>query len=302
MARTGIGFVMVLAALAWSLPQPGWAQTTVKYVHTDALGSVVAMTDASGLVVEAVREYEPYGGQLVPAIVDGPGYAGHVQDATTGLTYMQQRYYDPEIPRFLSVDPVTAYDNGDMRHFNRYAYAFNNPYSFKDPDGRCSQFINGLVGGLPCEHQQRNLNPAHVAADQATARDAYMVAIPMVAPVAGVAAVEAGPAAVAGTARAISGARSDTGRAVLCLLLSCKTVDPAKPREASGQIRREPTKDAVDALRRRAEQNDTASKSTREGGAQQGTGGGDRTSGFQGVFRVEGRIDSRRLDRELKGK
>ena len=46
-----------------------------------------------------------------------------------------QRYYDPGIERFLSVDPVTA-DGGDMRHFNRYAYAYNNPYRFTDPDGR----------------------------------------------------------------------------------------------------------------------------------------------------------------------
>jgi hypothetical protein len=49
---------------------------------------------------------------------------------------MQQRYYDPQLGRFLSVDPVTAY-GGDMRHFNRYAYAYNNPYRFTDPDGRC---------------------------------------------------------------------------------------------------------------------------------------------------------------------
>lgn len=50
---------------------------------------------------------------------------------------MQQRYYDPVIGQGLSVDPVTAYDNGDMRFFNRYAYAFDNPYRFDDPDGRC---------------------------------------------------------------------------------------------------------------------------------------------------------------------
>lgn len=41
---------------------------------------------------------------------------------------MQQRYYDPAIGAFLSVDPVTAYGNGDWQFFNRYAYAFNNPY------------------------------------------------------------------------------------------------------------------------------------------------------------------------------
>ncbi|WP_342769020.1 RHS repeat-associated core domain-containing protein [Solilutibacter pythonis] len=39
---------------------------------------------------------------------DRVGYAGHVMDSATGLTYMQQRYYDPMLGRFLSVDPVTA--------------------------------------------------------------------------------------------------------------------------------------------------------------------------------------------------
>src|SRR3546814_11838413 len=48
---------------------------------------------------------------------------------------MQQRYYDPQIGRFLSVDPVSA-DTVTGWNFNRYNYAANNPYKFKDPDGR----------------------------------------------------------------------------------------------------------------------------------------------------------------------
>lgn len=129
-----LGSLLLLVGLLF--PAGVAAQTTVKYVHTDALGSVVAMTDVSGNVVEGRREYEAYGQQLTPALKDGPGYTGHVQDAATGLVYMQQRYYDPMCGCFLSVDPVTAYSNGDMRFFNRYAYAFNNPYRFTDPDGR----------------------------------------------------------------------------------------------------------------------------------------------------------------------
>lgn len=39
--------------------------------------------------------------------------------AATGLAYMQQRYYDPQIVRLLSVDPVMAYDNPSGA-FNRY--------------------------------------------------------------------------------------------------------------------------------------------------------------------------------------
>jgi uncharacterized protein RhaS with RHS repeats len=50
----------------------------------------------------------------------------------------QQRYYDPGIGRFLSVDPVTA-DGNTGGNFNRYKYASNNPYRFTDPDGRQSQ-------------------------------------------------------------------------------------------------------------------------------------------------------------------
>lgn len=46
-----------------------------------------------------------------------------------------QRYYDPAIGRFLSVDPVAA-DTVTGWNFNRYNYAANNPYKFKDPDGR----------------------------------------------------------------------------------------------------------------------------------------------------------------------
>jgi RHS repeat-associated protein len=130
-----------LMALSFAvLSGPLVAQTpeeTVRYIHTDALGSVVAVSDEAGNIVER-REYEPFGAQLTPVLVDGPGYTGHVQDSATGLTYMQQRYYDPQIGRFLSVDPVTAY-GGDPRHFNRYPYAFNNPYRFTDPDGRRSR-------------------------------------------------------------------------------------------------------------------------------------------------------------------
>jgi len=110
---------------------------TVTYIHTDALGTPIAVTDIAGSIVET-SEYSPYGDLLNRPDSDGPGYTGHVQDASTGMTYMQQRYYDQSIGRFLSADPVTAYSSGDMRFFNRYSYAFNNPYTFKDPDGRAT--------------------------------------------------------------------------------------------------------------------------------------------------------------------
>lgn len=80
------------------------------YGHTDGLRSPVAETDVSGTVTARIR-HEPYGavyGSTGTGQIQGPGYTGHVTDLAAGLSYMQQRYYDPTAGRFLSTDPVTA--------------------------------------------------------------------------------------------------------------------------------------------------------------------------------------------------
>jgi len=107
------------------------------YAITDALGSPVATTSSAGAVISRTM-YEPYGGTAQVAGNTNPatiGFTGHVNDASTGLVYMQQRYYDPIGGRFLSVDPVTT-NAGTGGHFNRYVYGENNPYRYRDPDGR----------------------------------------------------------------------------------------------------------------------------------------------------------------------
>lgn len=113
---------------------------TIKFQHTDALGSPIAVTDTAGQVVERT-DYQPYGSPIGKT-VDGIGYTGHAMDGATGLTYMQQRYYDQDLGRFLSVDPVAA-DSVLASNFNRYWYANNNPYRFTDPDGR--QACDGIA-------------------------------------------------------------------------------------------------------------------------------------------------------------
>jgi RHS repeat-associated protein len=137
----------VHAYLAGSLVATRHGDGSVKYQHTDALGSPVAVTNEAGQVIER-NDYEPYGAIIGKPARSGIGYTGHVMDGLTGLTYMQQRYYDQSLGRFLSVDPVTANGNtGAM--FNRYDYAHNNPYKFIDPDGRESAcFSNGYGCGL----------------------------------------------------------------------------------------------------------------------------------------------------------
>ena len=115
-------------------PDGAW---TFLYTHTDHLGSTQAATDQSGAI--AFHEHTGAWGQaLFPAAEnDNQGaFTGHIRDEATGLTYMQARYYDPAIGRFLSIDPVTFLDNGNPGYVNRYAYAFNNPINNFDPDGR----------------------------------------------------------------------------------------------------------------------------------------------------------------------
>jgi RHS repeat-associated protein len=125
-----LGFVALMLML---FAGNALAAETVTYFHTDGLGTPVMESDSAGQVIYA-REHRPYGSQAIGTPKQGPGYTGHEGDVDTGLTYMQQRYYDPTIGRFLSVDPVTATSVGG--NFNRYWYGNNNPYRFRDPDGR----------------------------------------------------------------------------------------------------------------------------------------------------------------------
>ena len=116
----------------------------VTYLHQDHLGSASAGTTSSGSIAWRER-YTPYGEKLVDyeANDDQASFTGHIYDSETGLTYMQARYYDPTIGRFLSIDPVGFAEHMDLGNgtfgFNRYAYANNSPTKYIDPDGAYPQ-------------------------------------------------------------------------------------------------------------------------------------------------------------------
>ncbi len=90
--------------------------------------------------------YKPFGESL-EAPKDGVGYTGHKFDTDIGLSYMQARYYDPAIGRFYSNDPVGF---RDIHSFNRYTYANNNPYKYKDPNGETATLAMCFGGPLGC--------------------------------------------------------------------------------------------------------------------------------------------------------
>jgi len=112
------------------------SNNVVTYLHPDHLGSAQSGTNSAG-AVSWREQYTPFGEELQsPAANDNlAGFTGHIKDKATGLNYMQARYYDPVIGRFLSVDPVTFLETGNPNFFNRYAYGFNDPINLIDPSG-----------------------------------------------------------------------------------------------------------------------------------------------------------------------
>ena len=111
---------------------------TVTFIHADHLGTARAGTALGGaLVFEDF--HTPFGESLIhPDATDNQGdYTGHIRDKATGLSYMQARYQDPLIGRFLSIDPVTFMDTGNPAMFNRYAYVENDPVNMIDRFGLC---------------------------------------------------------------------------------------------------------------------------------------------------------------------
>ncbi|GAA1400817.1 RHS repeat-associated core domain-containing protein [Oerskovia paurometabola] len=84
------------------------------------------------------RYHDPYGnarGASPTSWVDDKGFLGKPVDST-GLTSVGARYYDSQLGRFISVDPIM--DLTDPQQWSAYAYADNNPVTYSDPTGLLS--------------------------------------------------------------------------------------------------------------------------------------------------------------------
>jgi RHS repeat-associated protein len=103
------------------------------YYHTDHLESTRLVTDESKNIISAIT-YHPFG---EPDDKEGSEdflFTGKERDST-GLFYYGARYYDPDIGRFLTRDPMRKMDIENPQNLNKYTYCLNNPVKFIDPDG-----------------------------------------------------------------------------------------------------------------------------------------------------------------------
>ena len=89
------------------------------------------------------------GGGSLTAIVNNPiRYRGYYYDIDLGLYYLQTRYYDSNIGRFINADDVTNLGvDQNLISYNLYAYCSNNPVMFTDPSGE-SWLLSAIVGAV----------------------------------------------------------------------------------------------------------------------------------------------------------
>jgi RHS repeat-associated protein len=128
--------------------QPSARGITRWYVY-DGLGSVIAELDDNGSMTTS-RQYDVYGaprahtyqGATATSSEGYVGSLGHVTNAGTGgLIYMQARYYDPGVGRFVSED-----QSGNR--LNWYIYASDDPVNRFDPNARDDSSLGSVSVGM----------------------------------------------------------------------------------------------------------------------------------------------------------
>jgi len=102
--------------------------TVVQYKY-DAWGNIISQTGG------ALAEINPY------------RYRGYRFDEETGFYYLNSRYYNPVIGRFISSDGLLG-KQGDTIGHNMYAYCANNPVMYSDITGYAPEWLKWTIGGI----------------------------------------------------------------------------------------------------------------------------------------------------------
>ena len=110
------------------------------YYHKDGMNSITSLTDENGNEKEKyiynafgkMTIYDERDNKIEASQLGNPySFTGREHDSETGLHYHRARYYDPDLARWISEDPI-EFNGGDL---NLYRYVMNNPVNYFDPDG-----------------------------------------------------------------------------------------------------------------------------------------------------------------------
>lgn len=114
---------------------------TESYYLYNGHGDVVQLANSAGTATKTY-DYDAFGVEKNPDPKDTNvfRYGGQYFDIETGTYYLQARYYDPAIGRFISADSYPGKDN-DPLSLNLYTYCNNNPILYFDEDGHLPIFV-----------------------------------------------------------------------------------------------------------------------------------------------------------------
>ena len=133
---------------AFSYKSSSTATPVTYYYLTNLQGDIVGILDSSGTSVAAYT-YNAWGKLLSSsgsmADVNPLRYRGYYYDAETGLYYLQSRYYDPEIGRWINADSYTSTGQGIIGN-NMFVYCLNNPVALIDSSGELAIATLILIG------------------------------------------------------------------------------------------------------------------------------------------------------------
>ena len=128
--------------------------TDTEYFYVKNLqGDILKVITATGTEA-ATYTYDAWGRVLTStgdlADINPLRYRGYYYDTETGLYYLQSRYYDPEVSRFINPDSFATTDVDGVLSANMFAYCENNPVTRSDSTGCAFGTLLGvaLIAGL----------------------------------------------------------------------------------------------------------------------------------------------------------
>ena len=155
-----IEFVTYIGGDAYSAPlvlkSDGGAMQNYLYLHRDYQGTILAVTDHTGAIVEkrlfdawgtVLKVQNGFGTDLGLLTVLDRGYTGHEHLQSVGIINMNGRLYDPKLHRFLQPDNFIQ-DPANTQNYNRYGYVLNNPLKYTDSSGEAYELLVAVGIGV----------------------------------------------------------------------------------------------------------------------------------------------------------